>query len=307
MPGGQLNADVDGYLAAAGMNVPPPPIPSDPLVAGSTPIEQLLRILGLAANVDDPLDDAESVDQHARRDAEVTAAADRFAAQDQNAASAMAQQIPQLASGIAGALTGAMQTFTQIPQQLTQGAQQAIQSMAGAFQSGGPVTGFDDVTASPATDDIDTAADDVEYDGPDLSQGTLPAGPPVPLGGGSLGPTSPTAALGPPPVPSAGTSPAAAPNSTAPATAPAATRTNTGGTMAGTPLIPPGVPGGTAAGEKDVKTDTKRVSVPTVRNGAPVQGRLMTPPPVGPLTTGADGKAVSTRRIVVPHPGAGPP
>ena len=78
MPGGQLNADVDGYLAAAGMNVPPPPIPSDPLVAGSTPIEQLLRILGLAANVDDPLDDAESVDQHARRDAEVTAAAEQY-------------------------------------------------------------------------------------------------------------------------------------------------------------------------------------------------------------------------------------
>ena len=219
----------------------------------------------------------------------------------------MVQQLPQLAGGIAGALAGALQSFTQIPQQLTQGAQQAVQSLAGAFQPGGSAMGSEELATAPAADDIDTAADDFESDPPELPDGALPAGLPGPPGTGSPGPTSPTAALGPPPAPSAGTSPAAAPGSTAPLPASSTTRSNSGGAMAGPPLIPPGLPGGAGAGEKDVKPDTKRVSVPTVRNGAPVQGRLMTPPPVGPLTTGADGKAVSTRRIVVPHPGAGPP
>ena len=51
MTGGQLNANVDQYLQAAAMNTPPPQIVSDPLVTGVTPIEQLLRVLGLAANL----------------------------------------------------------------------------------------------------------------------------------------------------------------------------------------------------------------------------------------------------------------
>ncbi len=49
MTGGQLNANAEQYLQANGMNGLPPPITSDPLVAGATPIEQLLRVLGLGS------------------------------------------------------------------------------------------------------------------------------------------------------------------------------------------------------------------------------------------------------------------
>ena len=120
MTEGRLSASAGQYLQANGMNVPPPTIASDPLVAGAVPIEQLLRVLGLAANLGDPQDNSESLEEHAKRDAKTAEAAAKFPAQDENAAaemkgvagqgeaSQMAQQLPQMASGIAGALAGAM-------------------------------------------------------------------------------------------------------------------------------------------------------------------------------------------------------
>ena len=132
MTGDQLNANVDQYLQAAAMNTPPPPIISDPLVTGSTPVEQLLRVLGLAANLGDARDNADSTAEHAKRDAKTTRRP-KFAAQDEQAAqelsdlappairlrrrpprhqadqtAAMARQLPQAASSIAGALAGAL-------------------------------------------------------------------------------------------------------------------------------------------------------------------------------------------------------
>ncbi len=120
MTGGQLNANADQYLQANGLNMPPPLITSDPLVTGTTPIEQLLRVLGLAANAGDPGDNSESIDRHAERDLKTAEAAAKFPAQDEEAAAEMAgvagqgdtaqmaQQLPQMASGIAGALAGAI-------------------------------------------------------------------------------------------------------------------------------------------------------------------------------------------------------
>ena len=69
-------------------------------------------------------------------------------------------------------------------------------------------------------------------------------------------------------------------------------------------MVPPGAMAGSAGSEKDPKADTKRVSVPPVRNGAPVQGRLTTPPSLPAVTKKVDGKPVATRRIVVPGIGA---
>ena len=86
MTGGQLNANADQYLQANGLNVPPPLITSDPLVTGATPIEQLLRVLGLAANAGDSTDNSESVDGHAERDLKTAEAAAKFPAQDEEAA-----------------------------------------------------------------------------------------------------------------------------------------------------------------------------------------------------------------------------
>ncbi|HTN87143.1 MAG TPA: hypothetical protein VL242_25765 [Sorangium sp.] len=70
------------------------------------------------------------------------------------------------------------------------------------------------------------------------------------------------------------------------------------GGMGAVPLMPPGGMYGTHP-DGETKTDTKRVVAPSVRNGAPVQGRITAPPPP-PVTKRVDGKPVATRRIAVP-------
>ena len=340
MTGGQLNANVDQYLQAAAMNTPPPQIVSDPLVTGVTPIEQLLRVLGLAANLSDAQDNANSAAEHAERDAKTTEAAEKFAAQDEAAAqelngvaeqmdpvdaqsgtpkadqtAAMAQQLPQVVSSIAGALSGALggalQPLAQMPQQIAQGAQQAMQTGMGLFQqAAGPVEDVG-LTTSPL-DEIISAPEDLTSlsdgggagigdigDSADLGGADVGGGGGG-LGAGLLGGTAPTSMLGPPPVPSAGTAPSSSPVSkVAPPNAPVAAPSANPG-MAGMPMVPPGAMAGANTADKDAKADTRRVSVPPVRNGAPVQGRLTTPPTLPPVTKKVDGAPVVTRRVVVP-------
>lgn len=333
MSEGRLNADVDQYLRAAALNTPPPTIVSDPLVIGATPIEQLLRVLGIAANLGDPADNAKSAEQHAERDHKTTEAAQKFAAQDEAAAAelaaisgdpfvaataaagpaagaapadqaaAMSQQIPQMAASIAGALAGALggalQPLAQIPQQAAQGAQQAMQTGMGLLQQavGSSATPFDDASlAAPLADEFAAGAGDLA----DLGElGGGGAGDLAAAGGG-LGGTAPMSYLGPPPVPSASTAPSSAPiTPIAPPSAPTTGPAGTAG-MAGMPMVPPGAMAGAAGNEKDAKPDTKRVSVPPVRNGAPVQGRLTIPPTAPTVTKSVDGKPVITRRILAP-------
>lgn len=306
MSGDQLNADAQQYLQAAGLNIPPPNITSDPLVTGGVPIEQLLRVLGIAANAGDPQDNAESLEQHAERDAITNEAAAQFTAQDEDASAEMnalnpdglqlAQQVPQMASGIAGALagalSGALQPLTQMPQQLAQGAQQVMQTGMGAIQqAAGAANPSDaaDITSLP--DEIDAGFEDFQED----------AG-----GGGGFEGTTPTAMLGPPPIPSAGTFPSAAPFTLAagPSTA-APTSTPTSG-VPGMPMVPPGAMRADGV-DKDPKPDAKRIAVPPIKNGAPVQGRITMPPP--PVTKHVDGnKPVAAKRIIVPkaNPAAEP-
>lgn len=307
MTGGQLNAIVDQYLAANASNVPPPPIASDPLVAGAVPIEQLLRVLGLAANLGDPKDNSESAEEHAKRDAKTSEAASKFAAQDEQAsaemkgvagqgeASQMAQQLPQMMSGIAGALAGAMggalQPLTQMPQQLAQGAQQAMQAGMGMMQqAGGATAELDKASLSDPLGEFGETAGELG------SGGGGSAG-----GGGGIGGTAPMSMLGPPPVPSAGTSPSSAPTMATPPAKMAAPNAPVSGGMGGMPMMPPGAMHGAGGSEKDAKPDTKRVSVPTVKNGAPVQGRITTPPPAPQVTKKVDGKPVATKRIILPN------
>lgn len=309
MTGGQLNANAGQYSAANGMNLAPPPITSDPLVAGAVPIEQLLRVLGLAANLGDPKDNSESIEEHAKRDSKTAEAAAKFPAQDEQAsaemkgvagqgqADQMAQQLPQMASQLAGALAGAMggalQPLAQIPQQVAQGAQQAMQTGMGMMQqAGGASAQLDKASLS------DPALGEFGETPGEMGSGGGGSGG----GGGGIGGTSPTAMLGPPPVPSAGTSPSAANTVTPPPRMAAPTSAPSGG-MGGMPMIPPSAMHGAGGSEKDAKADTKRVSVPTVKNGAPVQGRITTPPPSpsGPqVTKKVDGKPVATKRIILP-------
>ncbi len=339
MTDGQLNANVDQYLQAAAMNTPPPRIVSDPLVTGVTPIEQLLRVLGLAANLGDPQDNAESAEEHARRDAKATEAAEKFAAQDEAAAqelnsvaeqadsvvqqpqadpvvqqpkadqaAAMVQQLPQAASSIAGAVSGALggalQPLAQIPQQIAQGAQQAIQAGMGFLQQAAAPAEDASLTSVPvdefgSTPEVFGGDAGADFGGPGGGE-TLSGGGGAGLGGGFIGPTAPTSLLGPPPVPSASTAPSSSPIAriAPPSPPPVAPPGSTG--MAGMPMVPPGAMAGAHNADKDAKTDTRRVSVPPVRNGAPVQGRLTTPPALPPVTKKVDGPPVVTRRVVAP-------
>jgi hypothetical protein len=316
----ELNANPDQYRLSAALNVPPPPIASDPLVTGTTPIEQLLRILGVAANSDDPLDDAAGLDEFADRDAGTAAAAENFIAQDAQASatmagvagpdSAMAQQFPQLAMGIAGAISsaigGVLAPLGQLPQQFTQGASQVLQAGSALFgESGADASPLDTGIDLGPDDEFGSTADDFgEYGELDGSGGFGSGGfdsggfgvgsggsdawdPVSPEGSGA---TMPAAVFGPPPVPSAGISPSAVPQPPAAGTAPAIASPAAG--MAGMPLIPPG---GTqpAGSEKDAKAEPKRVAVPVVRNGAPVQGRII-PGPVAPVVN-LEGQPVATR------------
>ena len=293
MSGDQLNADTDLYGRAAGENGAPPTITSDHLVAGLTPVEQLLRVLGLAANADDSGDTADSVAAQAERDIQMIADAEAFAAEDRQASAAMtgvegpdqvtqmAQQIPQLISGIAGAITGALggalQPLVQIPQQLAQAA----------TQTGTSVSPDIDAADTPLMDDFGADL------GADFGGGSGGGG-----GAGGFGGTAPTALLGPPPIPSASTAPAAAPAIPMPATSTPSAAPSAAGGMAGVPMIPPGAMQGGATGDRDTKSDTKRVSVPPVPNGSPVQGRLTAPQITPAVTTTIEGKPVATKRII---------
>jgi len=69
--------------------------------------------------------------------------------------------------------------------------------------------------------------------------------------------------------------------------------------MGGMPMMPPGAMGGAGASSTD-KPDTKRVVPPSVKNGAPVQGRITTPQTAPEVVKRIAGKPVASRRILTP-------
>jgi hypothetical protein len=111
--------------------------------------------------------------------------------------------------------------------------------------------------------------------------------------------TAPAGNLGPPPTPSASTYPASSSPATPPVPPAAESAGASRGAMGGYPMMAPGAMGG-AGGSGDAKTDTKRVVGPTVKNGAPVQGRITTPPPAPEVIKRVEGKPVAARRILAP-------
>lgn len=288
------------------MGLPPPPvITPDQLAQGGSAISQLLKVLGIAANGGDPADNLAALAGHDEREAKTADALGKFPATEEQSAGRlgsvgnqsemgqMMQQLPQMASGIAGgiagALGGALQPLSQIPQQLAQAGQQAMQMGMGALQHG----------AGGAAPEAEAIPADLLGSGGGEELGGSGGGSGAEGGAGGFGPTTPTAMLGPLPAPSAGTVPAA--SHTASVTPPAPHEAPSGprGGMGGMPIMPPGAMHG-AVPANDAKPDTKRVHVPSVKNGAPVQGRITTPPPRPEVIKRVDGKPVATRRIVLP-------
>lgn len=293
-----------GQLAQLTGQPPPPLITPDQLATGRSAISQLLKVLGIASNSGDPADTAAAETGYAERGAKTGEALTKFPANEeqssaklagvgnQNEMAQMLQQMPQIASGIAGGLAGAiggaLQPLAQIPQQIAQVGQQAMQAGMGALQhgAGGAATAGEAIPG--------------ELLGATGGAGELGGGGGGGEGGGGIGATTPTAMLGPLPAPSAGTEPASShttspvpPNAPAPATAPR-------GAMGAMPIMPPGAMHGAAGTGSDAKPDTKRIVAPTVKNGAPVQGRITTPPPAPEVVKRVEGKPIASRRILLP-------
>ncbi|OBF83766.1 hypothetical protein A5791_02865 [Mycobacterium sp. 852002-51163_SCH5372311] len=296
----RLRIVLDQLARLSGMP-PPPVITPDQLATGQSAISQLLRVLGIAANGGDPGDNQAALAGHDEREAKAADALAKFPANEEQSSARLAgvggqsemtqmlQQMPQMAAGIAGgfagALGGALQPLSQIPQQLAQAGQQAMQMGMGALQHGvgGAAT---EGEAIPA--ELEAGGGGEEFGGGGSSGG-----------GGGIGPTTPTAMLTPLPGSSAGTLPASSHTTSPAAPSPPEPQTASRGGMGAMPIMPPGMAG--AGPGNDPKADTKRVVVPSVKNGAPVQGRITTPPPTPEVIKRVDGKPVATRRILLPE------
>lgn len=291
--GGDLNINLGNLRQAQGFDQLPANTPSDATTPGTTPVEQSLNAFTNAANAgDQPLDTQHQLD-YLNRDLKYTDAQNKFTASEEAAAQEMkgveqqsgdqmAQMVPQLISGLTsslgGMLGGLVSPLSQLPQQLTQALSQGLGSMQNA--SSDPLTDEqllgDEGLMDPLTEDL----------------GAAPGGSETGSPGGSSPVTEPTTTLSAPVA--AATFPSSAPTlKGAVASTSSTPQTSMMGGMGGMPMYPPGAMGGNQ--QQEQKPDTKRVTAPSITNGAPVQGRL-TAPPVPPVTKMVQGKPVATRR-----------
>jgi hypothetical protein len=292
----QLIAIIEDYARTHGLNLPPHQIVSDMVTAGPSGVEQLLSLLGVSINADDPADNVQAQKGQAEREGRLMDAQTKFPAHEEQSAGQLAgvggrdqmSELMQAASGIGqslgGALSGTMQPFSQLGQQFPQAAQQAMQAGMGALQHGAGGAG---------------ALPGLAAAGGGLGGGAAELAGAAGGAGGGLASTVPSAQLGPPPTPSANTVPASATTAPVSPTAPQATGMGRGG-MGGMPMVPPGAMQGGGGTGSDAKADTKRVVPPSVKNGSPVQGRISPPLAKPEVIKRVEGKPVATRRILAP-------
>jgi hypothetical protein len=302
----KLVAIIEHYAQTHGLNLPPHAIVSDMVAAGPSGVEQLLSLLGVQVNSGDPTDNLQAQQGHAQRDTGLNAATTLIPNTEQNSNAQLAgvganskdpmsefSQLMQGATGIGQGLTsslsGLTQPFTQLAQQIPQQGMQAMQAVMGAAGKGAG-GGAEAVGAIPA-----------EAAGLAGGAGGGAAGLAGAGGGAGAGlGTTPASQLGPPPTPSAGTVPA---SSAAQPPVPAPPSDSAGaprGGMGGMPMMPPGAMAGAGGAGGDSKTDTKRIVPPSVKNGAPVQGRIVAPPTAAEVVKRVAGKPVASRRILSP-------
>ena len=303
----KLVAIIEDYARTHGLNLPPHQIVSDMVASGPSGVEQLLSLLGVSVNAGDPADNLQAQQGHTGREAKLTDAMTKFPANEENSAaqlagvgggkdpmtqlSSLTQAATGIGQGITGALNGLMQPFTQLGTQISQGGMQAMQAAVGAASKG---AGGGAAAAGAIPEELLGAG------------GGLAGGAAGELGGAAggagagLASTVPASQLGPPPAPSAGTVPASSQTAPGVSAPPPDAAAGPRGGMGGMPMMPPGAMGGAGGSGGDSKTDTKRVVPPSVKNGAPVQGRIVAPPTAAEVVKRVQGKPVASRRILAP-------
>ena len=301
----KLVAIIEDYARTHGLNLPPHQIVSDMVASGPSGVEQLLGLLGTSVNAGDPADNAQAQGGHAKREAGLNGATTQFPANEQNSAAQMAgvggkDPLDQLSSltqaatgigqGITSALTGMVQPVSQLGSQIPNVGMQAMQAGLGALQKGAGGTA---AAAGAIPGDLAGAAGGLGGGAAGL------AGAAGGAGGGIAG-TAPAAQLGPPPTPSASTVPASSTTTPPVQAAPSDSAVGPRGGMGGMPMMPPGAMAGAGGAGGESKTDTKRVVPPSVKNGAPVQGRIVAPPTTPEVVKRVAGKPVASRRILAP-------
>jgi hypothetical protein len=297
-------AIIEHYAQTHGLNLPPHQIVSDMVASGPSGVEQLLSLLGVSVNAGDPKDNLQAQTGQSQREAGLNFAGTQFPAQEQASTSNLAgvggkdpmaefTQLMQGATGIGqgltSSLTGLMQPFTQIAQQIPQQGMQAMQAVMGAAGKG---AGGGAAAAGAVPEALGAA-------GGAAGEAAGLAG----AGGGAAGglaSTAPASQLGPPPTPSAGTVPASSATQPPVPAAPSDTAAGSRGGMGGMPMMPPGAMAGAGGAGSDGKTETKRIVTPSVKNGAPVQGRIVAPPTAPEVVKRVAGKPVASRRLLAP-------
>jgi hypothetical protein len=285
--GNELRIYIQDLMQALQHNMPPPPIPADMPPGAVSEIDMILAGLGMAGNAGDPTDTAAGQAGFEQRGQKTGEAISKFPAGEQDSSKMLeqmmgtVQQMPQQAiQAFSGLFQGLSQPLNQVMQQVSQISSQLTSTLGKAGQGAG-------LASMPAG----ALGDALGAGG-----GALGAGG---AGAGLAGATTPAGNLGPPPTPSAGTVPMSAQQ--APVTSPppaegAGARGQMGGGM---PMMPPGAGGGAASGG-DNKAETKRVVPPSVKNGAPVQGRITTPQTAPEVVKRVAGKPIASRRILAP-------
>jgi hypothetical protein len=291
--GDELRIYVEELAQALQHNTPPPPIPADMPAGARSEIDMLLAGLGMAGNAGDPTDMANAQAGFAQRGQKTGDAMAKFPAGDQDSSKEMQQllgtfqQIPQQ---LTQTLSGMFSPFSQGINQAVQSASQIGSQMASTVGKAGQGAGLAGEVPAEAL------GDGLGAGGAALGAGGAAGG----AGAGLAGATIPAGNLGPPPTPSAGTYPAS--SATPPAVPSGAPDAAAGarGPMGGMPMMPPGAAGGAGGSGSDSKADTKRVVPPSVKNGAPVQGRITTPQSAPEVVKRVAGKPIASRRVLPP-------
>lgn len=288
MTEGNVTFDANNYGAGQASDTPPKPTAPDTPPTPGSPLDAALAALQAGITGDDAANDAELAALYGDRELQYGEDLAKFpASEEKNSSELMAQAMPQLVSGLAGAVTGAIggivQPLTSIPQAAMQAGQGALQTGMGVLQqSGGDLGGSSDLEFS----DEDMLDDPSLYDelgmygdlgGAGGGGGSGDTGGPG-GGGGTTEETGPTSALAPPVAPISTFPAAAPPTVSSPAPANSTSTPHMSG-MGGMPMMPMGAAGagGVAGGANDKQPDTKKVVPPVLKNSKAVTGRLNFP------------------------------